>query len=152
MLSHIERLIVLKGADLFAATPEEALAEIAELLVEEEYASGATIFNKNDPGTCMYLIVEGTVRVYDGQHTLNQLGPRAVFGEMAVLDPSLRVASVTALSDVLLVRLDSDLLFDLLDRRPEIGRGLIRVLIGYLRARVQDVREARAELDALQHG
>ncbi|MDZ4719357.1 MAG: hypothetical protein SH847_12955 [Roseiflexaceae bacterium] len=63
MLSHIERLIVLKGADLFAATPEEGLAEIADLLIEEDYASGATIFSKHDVGTCMYLIVEGDVLI-----------------------------------------------------------------------------------------
>lgn len=152
MLSQIERLIVLKGADLFTATPEELLAEIADLLVEEEYLAGTAIFAKGAPGASMYLIVEGQVRVHDGQHTLNLLGPRDVFGEMAVLDPAPRVASVTALSDILLLRLDSDLLFELLERRPDIGRGVIRVLIGHLRARVQDISAARAQIDALPSG
>lgn len=149
MLSQIERLIVLKGADLFAATPEESLVEIADLLVEEPYASGVVVFEKGDPGISMYLIAEGRVRVYDGRHTLNELGPRDVFGEMALLDPAPRMASVVALEDLLLLRLDSDLLFDLLDRRPEIARGLVHVLSGYLRARAQDIRAARAQLDAL---
>jgi CRP-like cAMP-binding protein len=149
MLSRIERLIALKGADLFASTPEESLVEIADLLIEEEYAEGALIFSKGDPGTSMYLIIEGAVRVHDGQHSLNQLGPRDVFGEMAVLDPAPRVASVTALSDLLLLRLDHDLLSDLVRLRPEIGRGLIRVLTGHLRARVQDINQARAQLAEL---
>ncbi|MBX0328055.1 cyclic nucleotide-binding domain-containing protein [Oscillochloris sp. ZM17-4] len=133
MLSQIERLIALKGADLFASTPEESLAEIADLLVEEEYPEGALVFHKGNLGTSMYLIVEGLARVHDGEHTLNTLGPREVFGEMAVLDPAPRVASVTALDDLLLLRLDYDLLFDLLRHQPGIGRGLIRVLTGYLR-------------------
>ncbi len=148
MLSAVERLIALKGAELFATTPEESLIEIADLLVEEEYPERAVIFQKGDPGTSMYLIVEGGVQVHDGQHNLNQLGPRDIFGEMAVLDPAPRAASVTALSDLLLLRLDHELLADLLKHRPEVGRGLIRVLTGYLRARIQDINLAQAQLDA----
>lgn len=147
MLSTFERIIILKGADLFAAVPDELLAEVAGLLVEEEHADGTTIFLKGDPGASMYLIVEGRVRIHDGPHTLNELGSRGVFGEMAVLDPAPRVASATAVGDLLLLRLESELLLDLLDRRPEIGRGLIRVMIGQLRARVQDISAARAMLD-----
>lgn len=146
MLSRIERLIALKGADLFASTPEEALIEIADLLVEEEYAQGDAIFHKGDPGTSMYLIVAGSVLVHDGQHTLNHLGPRDVFGEMAVLDPAPRAASVTALDDLLLLRLDYDLLADLLAYRVEVARGLLRVLNGHLRARLNDINQARARL------
>lgn len=149
MHSTIERVIILKGADLFAAVPDALLAEVASLLVEEEHAGGATIFHKGDPGASMYLIIEGRVRIHDGPHTLNELGSRAVFGEMAVLDPAPRVASATAEGDVVLMRLESELLLDLLDRRPEIGRGLMRVLIDQLRARVQDIGAARAELDAV---
>lgn len=149
MLSRLERLIVLRGATIFAATPESSLAEIAEVLVEEEYPAGALVFRKGGSGSCMYLIVGGRVRVHDGEHTLNFLGPRDVFGEMGVLDPAPRVASVTVEEDALLLRLDAELLFDLLDRRPEIGRAVIRGLIGYLRARVQDIAEIRHQLDAL---
>lgn len=150
MLSQLERLIILKGAELFAATPEASLAEIADLLEEEEYAAGAVIFHKGDPGNSMHLIVSGRVRVYDGDHTLNFLGPRELFGEMAVFDPAPRVASVSAEEGVVLLRLEADLFFDLLDRRPEIGRGLLRVLINHLRNRVQDIADARLQLDMLQ--
>lgn len=148
MLSTIERVIILKGAELFAAVPDALLAEVAALTEEEEHADGAVIVRKGDPGSSMYLIVEGRVRIHDGPHTLTELGSRAVFGEMAVLDPAPRAASATAMGDVLLLRLESELLLDLLDRRPAIGRGLLRVLIGQLRARVQDIDVVRARLDA----
>ncbi|GAB4116241.1 MAG: hypothetical protein Fur005_38330 [Roseiflexaceae bacterium] len=144
MLSQIERLIILKGADLFAATPEDALIEVAERLIEQEYPAGTVIVQKGDPGTSMYLIVEGQVQVYDGEHQLNTLGPRDVFGEMAVLDPAPRVASVVAMSDLFVLQLESAVLFELLEHRPEIGRGLIRVLIGHLRARSRDIAAERA--------
>jgi CRP-like cAMP-binding protein len=147
MMSQIERLIALRGVALFAATPESSLIEIADVLVEEEYTAGTLIFRKGDYGTSMYLIVHGHVRVHDGDHTLNNLGPRDVFGEMAVLDPAPRIASITAIDDVTLLQLDSELLFDLLDRRAEIGRGLIRGLIGHLRARAQDIAVIHRQLD-----
>lgn len=149
MLSKIERLIVLKSADLFSAVPDSLLAEVSDLLVEEEHPDGAQIFAKGDAGTSMFLIVEGRVRIHDGPHTLTELGSRAVFGEMAVLDPAPRVAAAAAQGDVLLLRLESELLLDLLERRPEIGRGLMRVLIGQLRARVEDIRAVRGQLDSL---
>ena len=149
MLSQLERLIILRGVGIFAATPEHALGEVAGVLVEEEYPAGAIVVQKGDLGTSMHLIVSGRVRVHDGEHILNFLGPRDVFGEMGVLDPGPRVATVTATEPIVLLRLDSDLLYDLLDRRPEIGRGLIRGLIGHLRARVQDIAAARRQLDLL---
>ncbi len=148
MLSQIERLIALKGTDFFGATPEDSLAAIADLLVEEEYAAGAPVVHKGDFGTSMYVIVDGAVRVHDGEHTLNELGARAVFGEMAAIDPAPRVASVTAIDDLLLLRLDSELLFELLHQRPEVGRSVIRVIIGHVHARVQDIRDVRARLGA----
>ena len=41
----------------------------------------------------MYIIVSGRVRVHDGERTINELGEREVFGEMALLDPAPRAAS-----------------------------------------------------------
>lgn len=149
MLSQLERLFILKGTALFATTPEQSLADVAALLDEEEHPAGTVIYAKGDLGNSMHLIVSGRVRVHDGDHTLNFLGPRELFGEMALLDPAPRVASVSAVEDLVLLRLDSELLFDLLDRRPEIGRSMLRALIGHLRARMQDIAAARLQLDGL---
>ena len=97
----------------------------------------------------MYLVYEGEVRVHDGEHTLNHLADGDVFGEMALLDSEPRMASVTAVQDTLLLRLAQEPFFELMEDRPEVARGIIRVLSRRLRARVRELAELRARDEAL---
>lgn len=144
MLSTVEKVIILKGASIFAETPDAILAEVAQALEEMEVESGEMIFEKGDPGDSMYVLASGKVRVHDGAHTLNTLASGDVFGEMALLDPERRVASVTAQEDSRLLRLDQDSFYDLMSDRIEVARGIIQVLSRRLRERVQDLNELRA--------
>jgi ATP/ADP translocase/HEAT repeat protein len=149
MLSRIEKVLILKTVGIFLETPDDVLAEVAALLEETEAPAGTTIIQKGDTGTSMYIIVDGEVRVYDGSHTLNHLHARDVFGEMALLDPEPRVASVTALADTRLLRLDQEPFYELMEEHNQVARGVIRMLTRHLRARVRDLAEARAQLAAL---
>lgn len=150
MLSTVEKIIILKTVDIFTGTPDSILAEVAALLQEVELQAGDTIFDKGGPGDCMYIIVTGEVQAHDEGHTLNHLGEGDVFGEMAVLDPEPRVASISALEDTLLLRLDQEPFYELMEDRIEVARGIIRVLSGHLRNRVRDVTEVKTQLQALE--
>ena len=150
MLSTVEKIIILKTVDLFTETPDSILAEVAALLQEVELPVGETIFEKGDSGDCMYIIVTGEVQAHDEGRTLNHLGEGDVFGEMAVLDPEPRVASITALEDTLLLRLDQEPFYELMEDRIEVARGIIRVLSGHLRNRVRDVAEIKTRIQALE--
>jgi HEAT repeat protein len=150
MLSTIEKVLVLKGVRIFAETPDEILADVAQVLEEVEYNQEETIFEKGDLGDSMYIIIDGKVRVHDGENTLNHLGEREVFGEMALLDPEARVASVTAVEDTRLLRLEQEPFFELMQERIEVARGIIQVLTRYLRDRVKDLAEMRSRIEALE--
>ncbi len=138
MLSTIEKVVILKTVGLFAETPDEVLADVAGLLEESHYATGEVIFSKGDLGNSMYMIVSGKVRVHDNNYTINKLGERQVFGEMALLDPAPRIATVTTLEDTHVFRLRQDAFYELLDNRGEVARGIIRVLTSYLRSWVDN--------------
>ena len=148
MLTTIERVIILKDVELFAETPDELLAEVAGLLTEVELSSGQSVFAKGDAGDSLYIIVSGRVRVHDGDYTINLLGESDVFGEMALLDAETRSASVTAADDSLLLSLDQESFYELVDTRSEVARGIIRVLTARLRLRVQEVAALRAMMPA----
>ena len=150
MLSTIEKVLILKTVDLFGGTPDEILAEVATLLEEVELLAGDSAFEKGDAGDCMYIIVSGTVKAHDGDHTFNTLKDGDVFGEMAVLDPEPRVASITALEDTHLLRLDQEPFYELMEDHIEVARGIIQVLSGHLRNRVHDVTELKARLNQLE--
>jgi CRP-like cAMP-binding protein len=153
MLSTLERVIILKSVDIFAQTPDEVLADVASILGEVQLPAGTTIFEKGDPGTRLYIIVSGRVRVHDGEHTLGELADRDVFGEMALLDPEPRVASISALEDTELLSLDQEPFYALMADRVEVARGVIGVLTRRLRERMRDIADLRdrvQELDPIE--
>jgi CRP-like cAMP-binding protein len=71
--------------------------------------------------------------VLRGGSPVSRLGEREVFGEMALLDPGPRSATVRSETEVRLLRIQSDDFAELLDLRPQIARGVIQVLVRRLR-------------------
>lgn len=144
---QIERGIVLKTVGIFAGLSSESLTQIAAVLDEMTIPAGTTIFTQGDPGDCLYIIVEGKVRVHQGERTLNHLGPGHVFGEMALLDSEPRLASVTTETETRLYRLMQAPFYTLMSKYTEVQRGVIRSMSRHLRERVRDLAQAREELE-----
>jgi CRP-like cAMP-binding protein len=134
----IERVILLKTVDVFSRTSEDVLAEIAGVLEEVQAHQGQTIFQKGDMGDSLYIIVDGRVRVHDGDTTIGELGEKDIFGELALLDPEPRFASISALTDVRLFRLDREAFSELMAGNIEIVRGVLHVLCQRLREETRE--------------
>jgi CRP-like cAMP-binding protein len=149
MLSTIERILALKRAGMFGETPGPVLADVARLCEEVELAAGEQVFAKGEPGDSLYVVVQGRVRVQDGARILNDLEEGGVFGELALLDPEPRMASVSALEVTRLLRLEQGPFQELIRQQPEVALGVIRVITRYLRARAQDVATLDEQLSAL---
>jgi len=134
----------LKSISLFTDTPEHVLAEVAAVMHTQNVTTGDLICQKGDPGNCMYILADGRVRVHDDERTLAILGKGDVFGEMAVLGPEPRSASVSAMEPTRLLLLERDAFYRLVGSRVEVMRGIIHLLARHLRARtgemVQDYR------------
>jgi CRP-like cAMP-binding protein len=81
----------------------------------------------------MYVVVSGRVRVFDGDKTLSELGEKEIFGELALLDPAPRSASVEASEDTRLFRLDGDVFAELMAGSLDVVRGVLHVLCDRLR-------------------
>jgi CRP-like cAMP-binding protein len=126
------------------------LDAIAPKLEEGPHRAGETIFEKGDLGDSMYLVAEGQVRIHDGGRTLNHLYAGGVFGEMAVLDAEPRMASVTAVVNTQPLCLAQEPLYEAIEDRSEVGRGIIRVLSQHLRDITLDLGRADARLEALE--
>ncbi len=133
MLLTIEKVMILKSVDIFSATPEEDLIEVANIVEEVEVKAGQDAIRKGEIGTSMYIIVEGKMKVHDNGREIAVLGRREVFGELAALDPEPRMATITALEDTDLFRLDEGPLYDLMAEQIEVVRGIIRVLCQRMR-------------------
>ncbi|MBN8583086.1 MAG: cyclic nucleotide-binding domain-containing protein, partial [Anaerolineae bacterium] len=141
MLSTVERVIVLKSLSMFAETPDEALAELADLLQEIVVQPSDVIVQEGETGDSLYIIVDGKVEVVDDNRILNQLEARAVFGELSMLDSSPRTATVRALEETSLLRLDQVSFYEIMSDYVEVAMGTIQLLTRNLRARTGDVME-----------
>jgi HEAT repeat protein len=129
----IEKVLLLKGVSMFSATSEDTLADVASVLEEVELRPGELVFEKGDPGKSMYIVVSGKVRVFDGAKTINFLGEQEIFGELALLDPEPRSASVESAEETRLFRLDRDTLFELMTDNVGVVSGIMQVLCRRLR-------------------
>ena len=133
MLLTIEKVLILKSVKIFSSVPEAQLADLATIAESVEYSAGDTILKQGELGTSMYIVANGKVRITEGNKELGVLGSRTVFGELAALDPEPRAASVEAVEDCTLLRLDGESLYELMSGNKEVTRGIIRVLCEYTR-------------------
>jgi CRP/FNR family transcriptional regulator, cyclic AMP receptor protein len=130
----VEKVLILKSLSIFKDTPEHILADLAPLMEEEEYEEGTLIFREGEIGDCMYIIHQGEVKIHKGDTTLAILKEKEVFGELALLDSELRSASATTNTDCVLFRIEQEPFYELIDNRPEVAKGFIKILCQRLRA------------------
>ena len=115
---------------LFKKLEPHELEHLAEEIDQVNYKAGETIFNEHDRGDALYILEEGSVRIwiYDDDVkdvTLAQLKPGDFFGELAVLDRGERSSSATALTDIHLHRLSSDDFQQFLTDHPDAAIDVI---------------------------
>lgn len=130
----VEKVLMLKSLSIFKDTPEPVLADLAPLLLEVEFEAGVSIFEEGARGDCMYIIYKGSVRIHKGTQELAVLPENEVFGELSLLDTESRSASATAQTDCILFRIDQEPFYELVETRPEVMKGFVKILCQRLRA------------------
>ena len=123
----------LRAFDLFAGLDETQLAEISQHFVETTVETGTVLIQQGQVGKDVYLLEEGTARVYRGETDaagfLADIQAPTLFGEMALLDPErIRTASVKALSNVRLLTIQISDLFSILQRFPLVKENFRKIV------------------------
>lgn len=103
-----------------------------------DFKSGDLIFKQDQHGDQAYLIESGNVEIFythkGGLETsLAILGPGEIFGEMALIDSSLRSASTRAVSDCRLLVIHKEQLLDKLDSSDMTVQLVVKMLLNRLR-------------------
>lgn len=110
------------------------MVDIAERVEEVDVSTGEKIITEGELGTALFIIVDGKVRVHQGDVVLAMLGMREIFGELTALDPEPRSADVTAVEDSRLYKLEYQDLDDIMASDVEVSRNIIKMLCRRLRA------------------
>ena len=128
-----EALDSLRSIPLFADVGDDDLEAIADLLIERRIPKGQTIVEEGLSGDYMYVIAEGQVKVTklsgDGREKiLSLLGPGDFFGEMSLLDNSVRAASVKSMSETRVLALSRSDFLKELRHNPDLAMAVIQEL------------------------
>lgn len=134
----VEEASILAQVPLFASLDAPYLAELAGRLVGRNYRRGETIFHKDDPGSSLYIIKEGQVKITsaspEGEEViLDILTDSDFFGELSLLDGRARSASAMAMESTRALTLDRRDLLDFVGRHPEPVGDILAALSERLR-------------------
>jgi CRP/FNR family cyclic AMP-dependent transcriptional regulator len=137
----------LRRLPLFSRLPDSELAELADRVRTKSFKRGEMIFRKDDPGTHLYMVLEGGVKIAlpgeFGQEALVAImRPGEFFGELALFDRSPRSASATALEDTRAALLAGDDFLAYLESHPASFRVVLETLARTIRRlsdRVEDL-------------
>ena len=111
-----------------------------------------SIFKKGEPGDCMYVIKQGNARVEVEGTTVEILNDGDIVGEMALMDGSPRSADCIAVTACLVVPVDIDHFYSLVQEAPFFAVYIMRTLTRRLRqtehARAAAIAQAQAQAAA----
>jgi CRP/FNR family transcriptional regulator, cyclic AMP receptor protein len=128
-----DRQQLLANVALFSACTDKELDRLARHAEIVDFRAGEVLMTEGETGHEFYAIIDGEVGVTTGGETVAKLGPGAYGGEMVLLDPGPRTATVTALRDTQAVLLSSREFYAAIDEVPALSRKLLAGMAKRLR-------------------
>ena len=131
---------------IFGILGPELLSQLRARARVRSVARGTTVFAKGDPGSSLFAILEGQVKVIsysaEGKYAVfNLLSAGDIFGEIALLDGGERTADVVSVTDCAFLVIERRDFLPLLHSRPDISQKLIEILCQRLRNTSRQVEE-----------
>ena len=118
-------LALLENVPLLVPLSEEEREKIAQEATIQDYGSGETIVHQGESGSSLYIILSGTcdVLLKTGNQSANKVASihkGDFFGEMSLLTGENRSATVKALENATVIRVDKSLFSEILASNPDI--------------------------------
>ncbi len=95
--------------------------------------AGENIFREGAPADSMYVLIEGAAEIVLGGGVVEQAGPGALIGEMALIDEGTRAATVRALTPCKLVPIDRERFHLLIVQTPSFATHVMKIMCERLR-------------------
>jgi len=116
----------LKGIPLFSTLSDEELDLLVPVFTEHSFTPGHVIAREGTPGFGFFVIESGTATVTVRGEERTAYGPGDHFGEIALLDPGPRSATVTASSDMKAYMLSAMEFRPLVHEHPALAWSMIQ--------------------------
>lgn len=117
-----DKIEILRAVPLFADLDERSIQAVAMFANEVSFKANEVVMLEGEPGDAFYVIVDGTVRVEHGDHTVRSMTAGGFLGEIALIDRRPRTATVTCVTDVHALAIRAHEFERLLDTMPAVHR------------------------------
>ena len=124
---HLDRL---SEVPMFRALSRKELEALGRAADAVGVPAGATLVEEGAAGREFFIVLSGEVSVQVGGNEVAVLKEGQWFGELAIIDPAPRDATVTALSPCELLVIDGRRFAPLLDEVPVLAR---KIMVGLAR-------------------
>ncbi|MBI2118987.1 MAG: Crp/Fnr family transcriptional regulator [Elusimicrobia bacterium] len=136
---------LLRKVSLLKGISSKTLNKIAQFAQFNSFKKGEEIFSKDSSGECLYVLVNGRVKIYTsiGAHskTFALLDPGDFFGEMALLGEPIRSASAKAILSSELLILDRKDFQKFLQEDNFLSLKVLRTLCSRLRQADREIEK-----------
>lgn len=141
----LDNLEALKLCPIFQDLTSRELKHLCRLIYERSYQSGEYLFEKGQPGTAMFIIKSGMVKVTvpgsEGEADLATIMPEDFLGELALLDDTPRSASARAEEKTEALAFFREDLNELAETRPGIAVKIMKGLAVIIGQRLKAANE-----------
>ena len=128
-----EAQALLAQVPLFSGLSQRHLGKVASVAVHQHCLAGSDLVRAGAPGDAFYVILDGKAHV-DVPGGPVALGAGAFFGEMAIIDGAARSATVTAVTDIVVLKIPRNKFLAVLAAEPSVALGILITLSRRIRA------------------
>lgn len=129
---------------------EQDLQVLSDECTESSFKKDETIFQEESPGDKMFIIRQGSVKVFknikNNETTLAIVNPGEFFGEMALLDGGPRSAAAKAIEEVKALTITTANFDNMRENNPQVALRIMDVLVRTLSTRL---RQANKNLEVI---
>lgn len=129
-----------KEFDLFKGVSQRIIAEIGKLGEEVSFSRDEIIFTADEPGSCIYELVEGEVDIVvlekENMHFIVKR-PGEIFGWSALVEPYVYSATARCITPARAIRIRRDVIENVVKRHPEEGLIIYKHLVGIVAQRLR---------------
>jgi len=140
---------LLEKHPLLVNLASDQLERIARAGEVESYNPNEPIVTEGSLGDALFLILSGQVAVHRGAQTFATLSGGEFFGEMSLVEPAPRSATVTSMQATFLFRLPHDALRQLIADDPNASAVLLVQVVKTLSDRLRRANAMLSSVDML---
>lgn len=133
LLRRSEQMDTLKKVPLFTNLSKRDLNQITRHMDQVRFKAGKVLVKEGELGREFLILLKGEVRVKRKGRTIRKMSKGSYFGEISMISPGLRTATVEAETDVELLVLNTRSFNHLLDSVKGLARKMLVAVCDYVR-------------------